>query len=119
MPRPIHFEILADEPEKAIEFYEKVFGWKFQKWEGPMEYWMVMTGEGPGIDGGLGRRDPDSSTMNTIDVPSVDDYLKMIEDSGGKIIAPKGPVPGIGWFAVIMDPQGNSWGLMEDDADAK
>ena len=54
MPRPIHFEIPADQPERAIAFYQQVFGWRFQKWEGPMPYWLVQTGgEGPGIDGGL------------------------------------------------------------------
>ncbi len=48
-----HFEISADDPARAIEFYRTVFGWSFQKWEGPMPYWMVQTGNnGPGIDGG-------------------------------------------------------------------
>jgi hypothetical protein len=61
MPRPIHFEIPAEEPHRAIRFYEIVFGWKFDKWEGPMPYWLITTGpEGqPGINGGLmPRRDP-------------------------------------------------------------
>lgn len=55
MPRVIHFEIHAGEPARAISFYEKVFGWTFQKWEGPMEYWLVITGpdDQPGINGGL------------------------------------------------------------------
>ena len=39
MPRPIHFEIPADHPERAIEFYHNVFGWEFQKWEGPNRQW--------------------------------------------------------------------------------
>src|SRR3972149_5570591 len=58
MPRVIHFEIAADDPERAVAFYRKVFGWEIQKWEGPMEYWVITTGpkEEPGIDGGLGRR---------------------------------------------------------------
>ena len=38
MPRPVHFEIPTDNPDKAIQFYEKTFGWKFQKWDGPVEY---------------------------------------------------------------------------------
>ncbi len=41
MSRVVHFEIPADDPARAVKFYEKVFGWKFQKWEGPMEYWLV------------------------------------------------------------------------------
>ncbi len=45
MPRPIHFEIPADDPDRAIAFYRDVFGWKFQKWEGPMPYWLITTGK--------------------------------------------------------------------------
>jgi uncharacterized protein len=44
MNRPIHFEIPAEDPERAIQFYEKVFGWKFERWNGPMEYWTISTG---------------------------------------------------------------------------
>jgi len=56
MNRPIHFEIPAEIPERAIRFYEKVFGWKFERWNGPMEYWNISTGDSqPGIDGGLMR----------------------------------------------------------------
>ena len=45
MPRVQHFEISADDPEKVAAFYEKVFGWKITKWEGPVEYWLASTGE--------------------------------------------------------------------------
>ena len=41
MPRPIHFEVPADRPERAIAFYEQVFGWQFHKWDGPMPYWLI------------------------------------------------------------------------------
>src|SRR5439155_19682712 len=55
MPRPAHFEIPAENPERAIAFYKDVFGWTFQKWDGPMPYWMITTGPDtePGINGGL------------------------------------------------------------------
>ena len=55
MPRVVHFEIHAGDCERAAKFYKTVFGWEFQKWEGPTEYWMVMTGsdDQPGINGGL------------------------------------------------------------------
>ena len=45
MPRVIHFEIIAEDVEKAIEFYAKTFGWKIEKWDGPMDYWLIMTGD--------------------------------------------------------------------------
>ncbi len=59
MNRPVHFEMEADEPERAAKFYSAVFGWEFQKWEGPLEHWLITTGadDAPGINGGMGRRE--------------------------------------------------------------
>lgn len=62
MSRPIHFEIMAEDPARAKTFYETVFGWTFQKWEGgPMEYWLITTGPDsePGINGGMYKRPAD------------------------------------------------------------
>ena len=58
MNRIIHFDIPADVPERAVKFYESAFGWKGQRWEGSMEYWLMTTGPDrePGIDGGIGKR---------------------------------------------------------------
>jgi predicted enzyme related to lactoylglutathione lyase len=122
MPRVVHFEIDARKPEKAITFYEKVFGWKIEKWKGPVEYWMIATGKEkePGINGGLSKRtEAEPSTVNTIDVPSVDKYTKKVEENGGKIIRPKRAVPGVGWMAYFKDPEGNVWGIMESDESAR
>ena len=119
MPRVIHFEITADQPERAVKFYSNVFGWKIQKWEGPMDYWLVYTGEGPGIDGGLMKRmNPSATTINTIGVPSVDEYLAKIEKNGGKAVVPKAAIPGIGWFAYCQDTEGNVFGIMQMDESA-
>ena len=121
MPRVIHFEIPADDPDRAVGFYEKVFGWKISKWEGPMDYWLVSTGEAsePGIDGGITLRSELPEVRNTIGVNSVDDYVKKIEDAGGKVVAPKMAVPGVGWFSYVADTEGNIFGIMEDDPTAK
>ncbi len=120
MPRVTHFEIEADKPEQLSEFYEKVFGWKFEKWAGPMDYWMIMTGENePGIDGGLLKRTETSQPVNTIGVSSIDEYLKKIEENKGTIIVPKKAIPGVGWTALFKDIEGNTFGLMEEDPTAK
>jgi predicted enzyme related to lactoylglutathione lyase len=122
MPRVVHFEIEADQPKRAIRFYETVFGWQIRKWEGPIEYWLITTGkEGePGIDGGLSKRTEGApSTVNTIDVPSVDEYAKKVESSGGTIVRPKMAVPGVGWMAYFTDPDGNMFGMMQEDPTAK
>ncbi len=103
-------------------FYEKVFGWKIVKWEGPIEYWLITTGkeDEPGIDGGLTRRtEPETSTINTIDVPSVDEYIKKVQDNGGTIVTPKHAIPGVGWAVAFKDPEGNMFGLMEEDESAQ
>ncbi len=46
MPRPVHFEIPCANPQRVIEFYSTMFGWKFTKFQGPMEYWLITTGQG-------------------------------------------------------------------------
>ncbi len=92
MPRICHFDIPADNPARAQKFYSEIFGWKFAKWDGPMEYWMVNTGDDkqPGINGGLSKRMPGQiGVTNTIDVTSVDEFAKKILSHGGMILVPK------------------------------
>jgi uncharacterized protein len=122
VPRPIHFDLTVDNPERAMNFYREVFGWKFEKWNGPMEYWIVTTGDEkqPGINGGLSKRNQSSMpNMNTIGVSSVDTFSKMIDDKGGKVLMPKTPIPGIGWFAACQDTEGNAFGIIQEDSTAK
>jgi len=122
MLRVTHFEISVDDPERAIKFYTDAFGWEIKKWEGPMDYWLIMTGpkDQPGIDGGLMKREhPGASTTNTIDVPSVDEFISKITEAGGKIVAPKQSIPGVGYFAYCQDTEGNTFGIMEEDTSAK
>ncbi len=120
MPRVIHFEIATDNPERTIEFYKTVFGWNIQKWEGPIDYWNIRTGDPnePGIDGGIGRREG-AITVNTIDVDDIDKYIALVEQNGGEITRPKGPVQGVGWLAYFKDADGNLWGMMQEDPNAK
>jgi len=122
MLRVTHFELPADDPEKLVKFYRDVFGWTIQKWDGPMDYWLIKTGpeDQPGIDGGIARRSKgDSGAINSIDVPSVDDYVAKIEDIGGSVVAPKRAIPGVGYLAYCKDPDGNVFCIMEEDASVK
>jgi predicted enzyme related to lactoylglutathione lyase len=120
MPRVIHFEIHADNPERAVKFCEKAFGWKTQKWEGPTDYWLVTTGEKdqPGIDGAIMKRMDKGTTWDTIDVPSVDEFIKKIL-AGGKVVQQKMPIPGIGYAAYCVDTEGNVFGIMQSDPSVK
>src|SRR2546430_5336240 len=99
MSRVIHFEIPTSDPERAAAFYKKAFGWKIEKWPGPMEYWMVTTGpEGtPGINGGVMRKSDVTATTKTVDVESVEKAGAAATSAGGKKIMPKTPVPGVGY----------------------
>lgn len=127
MPRITHFEIHATEPERAIAFYQTVLGWQFPKWDGPMEYWGIVTGEGPGINGGLIRRrgpaptegQPVNAFPCVVECPSVDDLLAKVPPAGGVIAVPKMAIPGVGWLAYFKDTEGNIWGAMQHDPVAK
>ena len=121
MPRVVHFEISADDVQRAIQFYKAVFGWEIKKWDGPMDYWMVTTGadEEMGINGGIiARMDPSLATVNTVDVPSYDEYAAKIIEKGGKQCVPKMAVPGIGSMGYFTDTEGNTFGIMEMDESA-
>jgi len=118
----VHFEIVADDADRISNFYKTVFGWKVQKWDGPMDYWFLMTGDEKesGIDGAFGmRQSEDDAVVNTIDVSSIDETVKKIEENGGLIVRPKSVIPGVGYLAYFKDTEGNLWGIMQSDSNAK
>jgi predicted enzyme related to lactoylglutathione lyase len=127
MGRTVHFEIQASEPQALIEFYGKMFDWSFSKWEGG-EYWLVGTGEvgAPGINGGLlprrGPRPEEGAAVNafvcTVDVADLDKSLALLKELKGTVAVPRMPVPGVGWLAYAKDPDGNIFGMMQNDASA-
>jgi len=121
MSRVIHFEIPAADPERAAAFYKKAFGWQIEKWPGPMEYWMVNTGQNgaPGINGGLMRKGDVTTTTNTIGVDSVEKAINTVTKAGGTLVMPKTPIPTVGYFAYCKDTEGNLFGVMESDPSAK
>jgi len=125
MATVVHFEIPADDVERAKKFYGELFGWKIEKFTGqtPMEYWMVTTGreEGQmGVDGGMLKREmPQQHTIIYIDVPSVDEAMGKVKTLGGQVVFPKTAIPGMGYFAVCLDPENNGFGLWENDPEAQ
>src|SRR5258706_9898381 len=121
MPRVIHFEIHAENPDRAIKFYKTLFGWEFTKWDGPMPYWLVKTGPDgqPGINGGLvprrGTIDGQAviAYVCTVDTTSVDDSVKKAEANGGKKVLPKMTNPSNGWPAYCQNTPGKNFMLMQ------
>ena len=128
MSRVVHFEIHASQPEALVEFYSALLGWKFTKWEGPADYWLIDTGSAdqPGINGGLLRRQGTppaemqsvNSFVSTVGVASVDESLQKCTSLGGTIALPKMAVPGVGWLAYVKDPDGNIFGMIQPDQSA-
>ena len=121
MPRVTHFEISADDPLRAVRFYSEVFGWQIQKWDGPVDYWLVTTGaeDEPGINGGIQFRSQSGEmVVNTIEVDSLEEYMQKVKTAGGQITA-QTIVPGVGYFAYGIDTEGNPFGIMQNDPAAQ
>lgn len=135
MPTIVHFEIPADDMDRAASFYKELFGWTITPWNGSSEYWMIATGakpsspapEGtapatpapPALEGGMmKRRSPDQSIIHYVDVASLDDALKQVVALGGTVTVPKMPVPNMGYFAVCRDTEANAFGLWQTDPKA-
>jgi len=130
MPNRItHFEIQADNVERAIKFYESIFEWQFPKY---MEnYWGIMTAEKdskePGINGGLLKRpcpapEPEQGTnafVCTVLVDNFDEIAQKIETAGGKVALPKMAIPGMAWQGYFLDTEGNTFGIHQPDPNAK
>jgi predicted enzyme related to lactoylglutathione lyase len=112
----IHFEINADNPERACEFYSKAFGWKIENLAGGPNCWLVATGAEAEL--GIRYRMGNWTTVNTIGVSSVDEAIRDIERAGGKMVQPKMHIPGIGYLAYCQDTEGNIFGIVENDPSA-
>lgn len=126
MGRVIHFEIHADQPERAANFYQTVFGWTVKQWQGG-EYWLCTTGpeSEPGINGAIMKRtipvtsDDMIGYVCVLDTKNLDETIKLVTDNGGSITVGKQPVAGVGWVAYFKDTEGNILGAMQNDPNAK
>ena len=132
----MHFEIPSDDTERSKKFYNELFGWNIEKWPGtndrqltsaatgqPMEYWMVTTTDDKGnkaLGGGMMKRQmPEQQVTNYINVKSVDEYSSKVKKLGGKVVAPKKAVPGMGYFVLCLDTENNSFAIWESNDSAK
>jgi predicted enzyme related to lactoylglutathione lyase len=126
MGKVVHFEIPADDLERAKNFYASVFGWVMSTMPMPGggEYTGATTTpvdestqiplEPGAINGGMMARDDTTpSPVITIDVAAIDEALAQIEAAGGSVVAPRTAIPGMGAFAYFKDSEGNVMGLWE------
>jgi predicted enzyme related to lactoylglutathione lyase len=129
MNRVVHFEIQAENCERAMKFYEDVFGWSFTQW-GEQKYWMLMTAEKdskePGINGGLLPRPAAMPTKEyganafvcTVQVENFDESAKKIIAAGGTVAMPKFAIPKMAWQGYFIDTEGNTFGVHQPDENA-
>lgn len=115
MSKVIHFEIPADNPKRAIKFYEEVFGWTIGKWEDGPDYWLVTAGEDdePGINGAIMPREISEVVRDTISIDSFEEFARKIESNGGKMLTEKMEIPGMGFNGFFQDTEGNIMGIIE------
>jgi len=112
-------ELNTDDLDGAKEFYSEIFNWKVEAFEdSSIPYYFVKTGgdaEG-GMMGKTSSRTPTAWTpfMEVKDLSSVCDKVERL---GGRILKHKTSIPGMGWFAVLHDPQGAVFGLWQPRRD--
>jgi predicted enzyme related to lactoylglutathione lyase len=120
--RVVHFEIQADDVDRAKKFYQNVFNWEISQMmteaEGGMDYWGLKTGADgtPGINGGLYKRRPDNVIHTfdcTIQVDDIDKAMEAVKANGGTLQGEKMEIPGVGWFITGNDTEGNKFGIMQ------
>ena len=112
MPRVVHFEISATDPERASKFYSSVFNWEIKKWEGAQPYWLVTTGkEGEGINGGIMQGNP--STVNFVAVDNLDSYVAKVTANKGTVVEARIDIPDVGSIAYCKDTEGNTFGIIQ------
>lgn len=125
MGRPVHFEIHADDPERAVAFYTGLFGWKANRFS-DQEYWLLSTGDGDGIDGAImkriGGRPEIGSAVNafvcTIAVEDCDGAVADAVESGATVALPAFDIPNVGRVAYLIDTEGNIFGVLSSDVAA-
>jgi len=111
-----HFEIPADDPDRAKRFYAGLFDWGFQDVPGFEGYHLFTTPVGQeGMGGAIGKRGESApeKLRTYIHVDSIEATLPKVTELGGTVIEPKAEVPGQGWYAVFADTEGNELALWE------
>jgi hypothetical protein len=124
--KPAYFDFTVKDVGRARTFFERVFGWHFERFDMPYEYFRIKAGspEEPGIDGGIGAVEdaPVSEgrpmTLVTVPTSDLDRMLARVAEAGGHVVEPKVAIPGVGWYATCAEPGGLEFGVIEPDPNA-
>lgn len=115
MPKIIHFEIPAGNPEKVGLFYKEAFDWEIKQYE-DQDYWLVMAGpkeEKYGINGAIYKKGVMDKTMNAISVENLDKAMEKVKKAGGKISGKVMDIPKVGLFVYAEDVEGTPFGMLQ------
>lgn len=114
MAQPVvHFEIYGKDEKKLQQFYSELFGWKIHA-SNPMNYGLVDTGTGRGINGGIAHAEPGMPSVTIyIEVDDLQAYLDKAASMGSKVLVPVTEIPGMVTYALFSDPEGNAVGLVK------
>jgi uncharacterized protein len=112
-----HFEIPADDPDRAKAFYSGLFEWSFaDPIPGLDGYHLFTTPVGQeGMGGAIGKRGENApgQLRTYVHVDSVEASLQKVTELGGTIVEARAEVPGQGWYGVFRDTEGNEIALWE------
>ena len=112
----VHFEIPADDTTKGRDFWGSLFGWTFESFPGPSDYHMTRISDQMG--GAITNMEPGKHGLRVyFDVDDINAGVARVQELGGEAGGPM-PVPGMGWFSTCKDPQGNEFGLWQNDTSA-
>lgn len=118
---PVHFDIPADDPDRLADFYTKVLGWTIDAPQDEYDgYRMIRTSDREGsVGGGMYKKmAPEQAGINYYGVDSIEETVGLVRENGGQVVMEMMTVPKMGYFAVLLDPEGNPFGLWIEDENA-
>ena len=118
----VHFDLAADDVERARNFYTSVFGWRFEPF-GPPDFYTIFTGspDDPGIHGSVSKRQGPllgggrrafECTVSVDDLPAIQ---QSILANGGKMLLEEYEIVGVGRMIKFEDTEGNVVAAMHYD----
>jgi predicted enzyme related to lactoylglutathione lyase len=112
----IHIELQTQDLATAKAFYAALFDWRLNDIPG-MRYTMIEVGEGTG-GGMMPAKSPDgpSQWIPFIQVDDVHETTEQVRALGGRILKGPAHVPGYGWYSVMTDPAGATFGIWKPEA---